>query len=84
MIKTCPVCGDEFEGDGRQVYCSGYCYKQNKIQHNVVRNRQARAMTRREEQIRLWLEVIKLIEVDKTVESLMDMYYIRKRTIKRK
>lgn len=27
MTKTCPVCGETFEGKGSQIYCSYPCYK---------------------------------------------------------
>lgn len=79
MIKTCPICGDEFEGNSRKTYCTPLCYRKNKAQHNIVRNRQLRARARRTQQIELWVKVTDRVHHGASIQELMDTYYIRKR-----
>lgn len=48
MIKTCLVCGKQFEGGSNRYYCSNGCAYKAKIKNNAKYNREKKTEERRE------------------------------------
>lgn len=47
MIKTCLVCGKQFEGGGNRYYCSNGCAYKAKIKNNAKYSREKKTEDRK-------------------------------------
>lgn len=83
-MKTCPICGREFEGGGNRYYCSDACAKRQRQRDNMLRGRASRARQRTMNQLQLADEVLDQVGVVdqeqrcRLRQSIVDRFYLRR------
>ena len=82
MIKTCLVCGNQFEGGGNRYYCSDACAYKAKIKNNAKYSRKKNTEARKKwahKEAQCLSEAMNQFDMDKLADYIYNNYQKYKR-----